>query len=529
MLGAETNMKMLGDWMHSLQPIAQSATTTTLNYLPSRLIQLCDKGGLRIIQTSTIEDHEPKFSALSYVWGTNQTFILLSTTEDMLTTGFGTEQLPKTIQDAVTVTRRIGIEYIWVDALCIMQDSDKDKAQELPKMRSIYKYATVTVVASVAKSATEGFLHHVEEKYDYFIEPVTIPFPANMAQPTCSEMVLSYPADYKRWKDPINNRAWTFQELILSTRAILFSYRGVQTIDRTSPGSADGMTSGKDPQLPSLPWSGKLFSLATTPENTRQVWLAIRGEYSRRMLSYQGDKLVAISAIAEELGQTYNSRYLAGMWERDLAIDLQWNCPRNETVDGDNHNRKPRAQGYVAPSWSWASVSGAVEDFVQVWEDEGNDGGIGYKSRFGFEVISCEVELAVPGFEYGAVTSGILVARGRICTLSWHPHAHDEQHRLLESDGYLAGLADSGESGLANTGASARCGEGTLDAVDPDMHGGVEVVCLGGRLVENVPGREDVEGMMLLATTEGQYRRVGFFRVQTGAFEKGERAVVTIV
>lgn len=410
-----------------------------------------------------------------------------------------------------------------------MQDSDKDKAQELPKMRSIYKYATVTVVASVAKSATEGFLHHVEEKYDYFIEPVTIPFPANMAQPTCSEMVLSYPADYKRWKDPINNRAWTFQELILSTRAILFSYRGVQTIDRTSPGSADGMTSGKDPQLPSLPWSGKLFSLATTPENTRQVWLAIRGEYSRRMLSYQGDKLVAISAIAEELGQTYNSRYLAGMWERDLAIDLQWNCPRNETVDGDNHNRKPRAQGYVAPSWSWASVSGAVEDFVQVWEDEGNDGGIGYKSRFGFEVISCEVELAVPGFEYGAVTSGILVARGRICTLSWHPHAHDEQHRLLESDGYLAGLADSGESGLANTGASARCGEGTLDAVDPDMHGGVEVVCLGGRLVENVPGREDVEGMMLLATTEGQYRRVGFFRVQTGAFEKGESAVVTIV
>lgn len=397
-----------------------------------------------------------------------------------------------------------------------MQDSDEDKAQELPKMRSIYKYATVTIVASVAKFATEGFLHHVEEKYDYFIEPVTIPFSANMAQTTCSEIVLSYPADYKRWKDPINSRAWTFQELILSTRAILFSYRGVSTIDRSSPGSADGMTSGKDPQLPSLPWSGKLFSLATTAENTRQVWLAIRGEYSRRSLSYQGDKLVAVSAIAEELGQTYNSRYLAGMWERDLAIDLQWSCPRNETVGGDGHNRRPRAPGYVAPSWSWASVSGAVEDFVQVWEDEGNNGGIGYKNGFGFEVVSCEVELAVPGFEYGAVISGILVARGRICTLSWHPHTNDEQHRLLESDGYLAGLADGDRSGLVNTSASAKCGEGMLDAVDPDMHGGVEVICLGGRLVENVPGREDVEGMMLLATTEDSIVGLAFSECRRG-------------
>ncbi|EUC43648.1 hypothetical protein COCMIDRAFT_100330 [Bipolaris oryzae ATCC 44560] len=528
MLGAETNMKMLGEWMQGLQPNAQSAVTA-LNYLPSRLIQLRDEGSLRIVKTSTIEGHEPKFAALSYVWGTNQTFILLSTTEDMLTTGFGIEQLPKTIQDAVTVTRRVGIEYIWVDALCIMQDSNEDKAQELPKMRSIYKYATVTVVASVAKSATEGFLHHVEEEYDYFIEPVTIPFSANTVEPTCSEIVLSYPAAYKRWKDPINSRAWTFQELILSTRAILFSYRGVSTIDRISPAAADGMTSGKDPQLPSLPWSGKLFSLATTPENTRQVWLSIRGEYSRRMLSYQGDKLVAVSAIAEEIGQMYNSRYVAGMWERDLAIDLQWNCPRRDTVGDDGHNRKPRAQGYVAPSWSWASVSGAVEDFVQVWEDEGDDGGIGYKNSFGFEVISCEVELAVPGFEYGAVTSGILVAKGRICTLSWHPHPNDEQHRVLESDGYLAGLADGDKSGLVSTSASGRYGEGTLDAADPDMHAGVEVVCLGGRLVENVPGREDVEGMMLLATTEGQYRRVGFFRVQTGAFETGESAVVRIV
>jgi hypothetical protein len=407
-----------------------------------------------------------------------------------------------------------------------MQDSDKDKAQELPKMRSIYKYATVTLVASVARSATEGFLHHIEEKYDYFIEPVTIPFSESGISSTSSQIVLSYPADYKRWKDPINSRAWTFQELILSTRAILFSYRGIQTIDRTSLGHADGLTSGKDPQLPNLPWSGKMFSLATSPENTRQVWLAIRGEYSRRMLSYQGDKLVAVSAIAEELGQTYNSRYLAGMWERDLAIDLQWSCPRDETLEDGFPSRKPRAQSYVAPSWSWASVNGAVEDFVHVWEEEGDDGGIGYKNSFGFEVVSCEVELAVPSFEHGAVTSGTLVVRGRVCKLFWHSHPNDDHHKFLESDGRLTKSADGNSDSVD---PEIKCGEATLDALDPDVHEGVEVFCLAGRLVENVPGRDDIEGMMLLPTTEGQYRRIGFFRLRPVDFDGCEIEVFTIL
>ncbi|USP78816.1 HET-domain-containing protein [Curvularia clavata] len=524
-LGAETNMQMLKAWMGSLEPIPRSSRATA-NYLPSRLIYVGDENRLRVVHTSTMKEREPEFAALSYVWGTNQSFVLLSTTEELLTTGFEIGQLPKTIQDAITVTSRIELEYIWVDALCIMQDSDEDKAQELPKMRSIYKFAAVTLVASVANSATEGFLHHIEEKYDYFIEPVTIHFPLDMESPTSSQIILSYPADYKRWKDPINSRGWTFQELILSTRAIIFSYRGIQTIDRTSSMGADGSSSGKDPQLPNLPWSGQMFSLATSPENTRQVWLAIRGEYSRRMLSYQGDKLVAVSAIAEELGQLYKGRYLAGMWERDLAVDLQWSCPRTAVMD-DDHNRKPRAKEYVAPSWSWASVNGAVEDFVHVWEDEGEDGGIGYKDNLGFEVISCDVELTMPGFEYGAVTSGTLVARGRLSKLIWHPYPDDDYHKNLEYDGYLSGLAESDENDSVHT--ETEAGDAILDALDPGVYEGVEVSCLAGRLTENVPGRDDVEGIMLLPTTDERYRRIGFFRAKPWVFEKREIEVVTIV
>jgi hypothetical protein len=116
MLGTETNMKILEEWMRNLEPISESVTTTS-NHLPSRLIQLNDENRLRVVHTSAIEGCELKFAALSYVWGANQSFILLSSTEDLLTTGFEAEQLPKTIQDAVIVTSRIGLQYIWVDAL----------------------------------------------------------------------------------------------------------------------------------------------------------------------------------------------------------------------------------------------------------------------------------------------------------------------------------------------------------------------------------------------------------------------------
>jgi hypothetical protein len=390
-----------------------------------------------------------------------------------------------------------------------MQDSDADKARELPKMGSIYKYAAVTIVASVANSATKGFLHHVEEKYDYFIDPVTIPIPKPSTSTTQSSVILSYPADYKRWKDPINERAWTFQELLLSTRAILFSYRGVQFFDRTTPVDVDGHTSGKDPQLPNLPWSGNMFSLATSPENTRQVWLAVRGEYSRRALSYQGDKLLAVAAIAEELGRKYHSRYLAGLWERDLVMDLQWSCSRDQNRSDGKPRRMLRAKDYVAPSWSWASVDGAVDDFVHVWEDEGDNGGIGIKGMLGFEVVSCDVTFTVPDFAYGAVTSGVLTVKGRICSFTWRPHKNDDFHNSLDSDGFLARRMNTPTPLYSEL----KCGEATVDALDLDLKDGVEVSCLATRLIENVPGRQDVEGLMLLAVDKERYRRVGFIRL----------------
>jgi hypothetical protein len=377
-------------------------------------------------------------------------------------------------------------------------------------MRLIYKCATVTLVASVAKTATEGFLHHITELL-YFVEPIEVPYLEGDSQSNDARITLSYPADYKRWKDPINDRAWTFQELILSTRAIVFSYRGIELLDRTNRPKDDGQTSGQDVRMHNLPWNGRLFSLDQDSENIRQTWLAIRGEYSRRSLTYQTDKLLAVAAVAEEVSRSYQSRYLAGLWERDLALDLQWNClPSDNATGKQGQGRKPRATVYIAPSWSWASIDASVNAFSFFAEDGGDEGGEGFKDSLDFQVVSCDVELVVPEFAYGAVKSGVLIVQGRLCSLTWRPHK-ERSFTLGDTDGFLAMMTD-GENPLYT---ELVVGEATIDALDPELVDGVEVICLATRLIEHVPGRDEVEGLMLLTVDEVRYRRVGFFRLSS--------------
>ncbi|KAF2851599.1 hypothetical protein T440DRAFT_554057 [Plenodomus tracheiphilus IPT5] len=190
-----------------------------------------------------------------------------------------------------------------------------------------------------------------------------------------------------------------------------------------------------------------MISLSTGPETARQVWLTV-------------------AAIAEELGRKYMSRYLAGMWERDLAMDLQWKTP----------------------SWSWASAPGASEDYVHVWEDEGDDNGDGTKNSFSFRVVRCQVELAVPKFTHGAVTFGILVVTGRANSYISHPNHDDGAQKYLNYDGYLC---ESQEAELAQ---DVQLGEATIDALDPELHEGTAIVCFATRLIENGGGKRILKG-----------------------------------
>ncbi|KAF2030724.1 hypothetical protein EK21DRAFT_14841, partial [Setomelanomma holmii] len=88
-----------------------------------------------------------RYVALSYSWGLTRTFTTTLTTYGIHKSGFTLGDLPATIRDAVLIARYMGIQYVWADSLCIIQDSAADWAYEAARMCSIYSNATVTFAA----------------------------------------------------------------------------------------------------------------------------------------------------------------------------------------------------------------------------------------------------------------------------------------------------------------------------------------------------------------------------------------------
>ena len=110
--------------------------------MPTRILQLdTEEPRARLINPSGL--HEP-FVALSYCWGGEGEFVLTSSSENLLRQGIPFDQIPQTLQDALVVTQRLNFRYIWIDAVCIFQDSREDWVRESARMRDIYKSATLT-------------------------------------------------------------------------------------------------------------------------------------------------------------------------------------------------------------------------------------------------------------------------------------------------------------------------------------------------------------------------------------------------
>lgn len=157
-----------------------------------------------------------RYLALSYVWGHSKT---LRNTKDIsidLETGAGLserlEELPKTIRDAIELARELGERYLWVDSLCIIQDDDEDKANQITAMDAVYGSAVLTIAATSGKNADAGLAGGQTEMraFTQLVERIQGLFLANRP-PTFDKAI-----GQSSW----NTRAWTFQERILSSRVL---------------------------------------------------------------------------------------------------------------------------------------------------------------------------------------------------------------------------------------------------------------------------------------------------------------------
>lgn len=185
--------------------------------LPTRVIDvgLQDDRSLRLVEPSG--PFSERYITLSHCWGDTPpelSFRANKNTVRELTNRIEFDDLPRTFQDAVIVTRALGVRYLWIDSLCIIQDDEADWEAESAKMGDYYSSAYLTIAATSAQASTEGFLTERPNR-----PYVTVPLGNGHLH--LAEAIDNFEADVEQ--GILNSRAWVLQERALSRRTIHFT------------------------------------------------------------------------------------------------------------------------------------------------------------------------------------------------------------------------------------------------------------------------------------------------------------------
>ncbi|KAK5163373.1 uncharacterized protein LTR77_010746 [Saxophila tyrrhenica] len=272
---------------------------------------------------------------LSYCWGMtpkDAPWQLTSNTMESFAVEIPLNVLPQTLHDAFMWTRRLGEAYIWIDSMCIVQDSKEDWEREASRMASIYGCAKMTLVA--ASSSAYGGM--TDRRNPLRNSAATLP---------CSEgTVYILPNGQKRstpLPPPTESRGWCYQENLLSSRLVRFTRTSVQY-----------QCSG-DNARPPVRAQGLERLTDHPPFRWYILWYRLIERYTNMHLTYPADKLRAFHGIAmDKAGGHYNAGFLGA----DPWASLLW-C-RDEHQIRMRPGR--RYEEYVAPSWSWAAVDAPV-------------------------------------------------------------------------------------------------------------------------------------------------------------------------
>lgn len=332
-----------------------------------------------------------RFAALSYCWGsTGNLTTTLNNIKDR-EAGIQWETLPNLFQDVVQITRQMGIHFLWIDALCIVQDDQADWERESAKMGSIYAGAYVTIACDSAMDTSyrltnprncalgpDGELA-ARLREPKALAPVVIDGHAHsffVRWTLDHKSILNdpLPPSHKLWF-PLNTRGWTMQERLLSSRILhVTAHEMIWECRKTYYCECGGIT--QDPY-----WQGNtakgsferakaivcsdnttllpnLTCPGDTPRNESFVlfWTGLMETYMKRRFTFEGDQLPGISAIARNFG--LGKTYIAGLWLEDLPWHLAW------TNRLGSSSMRPSV--YRGPTWSWVSVSEAA-----IWPFEG--------------------------------------------------------------------------------------------------------------------------------------------------------------
>lgn len=294
---------------------------------------------IRLVVTEEWADR-PLYATLSHCWGQIEFETLKKTNLEYLKHGIPSAFLTKTFADAVQIARAVGLSYLWIDSLCIIQDSHQDWEAEASMMASVYGGSSLNIAASSARDGSEGcFLKPLNHAGGFTTRICTNGKMETVEFSTGDEYIANVTQSH------LATRGWTVQEKILPPRTLHCGDQGLFWDCRTERAS-EYFPHGFSEKN----WELNKAGVRWDDSNPKAIWKSLVYWYSGCHLTKAGDKLVALSGVARAIQAKTGDQYCAGLWRNTLEQELCWTA-----VDPQ---QRPQ---YRAPSWSWAAVDGPVD------------------------------------------------------------------------------------------------------------------------------------------------------------------------
>jgi hypothetical protein len=487
---------------------------------------------VRLVEVSEVPV-EADYITLSHCWGNIEILKLLTGNYESLRQGIVLNDLPKTFRDALDITRNLGFRFLWIDSLCILQDSAEDWRSQAAVMGEIYRGSVCNIAATAAIDGHGGLLMHLRRNPAYIgrLHVHVSDMGQLKFEDTEEDDVGTYDSIYpmkeSQWRgmapgyydcydlslwwrevsdSPLLRRAWVVQERLLAPRVVHFGANQIfwecNTLKACELNPSGLLQEG---DLEPAPKSTEITSGHSYPEfwasaedwnnigacpQILRSWGDIIEAYTLGQLTFESDKLVAISGLQSIYANRIKAPYLAGLWGTDLPRQLLWTIL----------SPAERPKVYRSPSWSWASVNGQVDRSAFFDTDD-----LMVKRLITILGIP---EQAKPESAEGLRLQGRLIP----CSLNFDPGAF-----------YEAGRYNPSVRGL-ETAAVVMPDTTDLDHSDKGILSGpffcvpVAIVCEA-----NTPTRPEVAGLVLEpAESRGTFRRFGAFRTDQEVGRDGD-------
>jgi hypothetical protein len=437
------SLKLAKRWLSECNSAHTGCRISALeeDWFPTRLLRLdvseTDTGNVRLIITANDRPDGP-YATLSHCWG-NKCYIQLTKSNLIpFLHNIQDSDMPKTFQEAIIVCRTLGISYLWIDSLCIMQDDILDWSQEAGLMHKIYTCSYCNISASDAEDGTHGLFRQRDPSKLKRIA-FEICRRGNDGRSASREFSVQ---DRDLWNNNvresiITKRGWVFQERLLARRVLHFANdqifwecRHHSACEKYPEGIVEWALFDAEFKR-AQDYTKYALKAATTelePDDLDEcyfMWACMIDAYTTTSLTQAGDKLVAISGIAQAMATILHDGYCAGLWRRNLEGQLLWRRGQASTP-------YYRPTSYRAPSWSWASLEGTIETSLH-WEDNV------YVAHVEAVVLVNEVDDST-----GQVRSGYLDLRGDLKPLCLAPDllcSHDNNIHIVTQEVEFPGQA----------------------------------------------------------------------------------------